>query len=104
MARSVTGERPAPRHDLANSFPQIGAADSRGARQRKFDIRLAYLHDAARIVSRLTALHENGFVAIAFAPGHPLRSDPPDQRVEPEQRLDAHVQGGGQIVAITDVT
>ena len=51
----------------------------------------------------MAAGHDDCLVAGPLALVHEARANPPDDRVEPERGLHAHVHGGRQIVASADV-
>ncbi len=52
---------------------------------------------------RFTARLQHCFVAGALAVVNQPRSQPPDQRMEPEKGLDQHMYSGGEVVAAADV-
>ena len=52
---------------------------------------------------RRAAQLDDGFVAGTLALVDQPRANPPDQRIEPEQRLDKHMDERGQVVAPPNV-
>jgi hypothetical protein len=76
-----------PQHDLGDAFPKLAAADSGRAEQRRLHIIFANAQYPRGINSRLRASRQHVFIARTLALLHQLRSDPPHQRVKPENGL-----------------
>src|SRR5580704_14173554 len=90
-------------HDPQNALLQICARDSGKAGQRRFHTEFAGLQNTLGIDASLAARCQDSFVARAFTLFHQARSQPPNQRVKPEDRLNQHVYRRYQIVSTTYV-
>ncbi len=66
-------------------------------------VETAYIQDAFGKNPRIVAGGQHRFVAGALAFAHQPASQPPDQRMKPEQAFHQHVDGGGEIVAPPEV-
>ena len=88
-------------HDLLDSLLEIGTRHARDAHHWRLEIELARLQDAFGIDVRLRAVANDVLVARAFPLVDEPRTEPPDQRMEPEDRLNGHVNGRRQVVATT---
>ncbi len=88
-------------HNALNSFLQIRAGNACHARQRRFDVQLADVENRVRIIPRIAAEPQHLFIAgpLAFFDESP--TDPPDQRMKPERRLDQHVNRRRKVVPPT---
>jgi hypothetical protein len=91
------------RQDAMDALLQIGAGHAGCARQRRFQTETADARDPLGIVHGIAAAIQHFLVARTFALVDKTRADPPHERVEPEERLDDHVDRGGQVVAPANV-
>src|SRR4029077_6417134 len=73
------------------------------ADERRLDIVFADTEDGIGIVARTAALRDDRFIAGEFTLFEQSRADPPDQRVEPEDRFDKHVDRSKEVVAAADM-
>jgi len=91
-------------HDPLDSFSDIGAADSRHAGKRRFDVPFAHDQDSLRVCLWFSKETQHFFIASALPLIDQPGADPPDERMKPEERLHEHMYGGGDIVATPGVT
>lgn len=81
----------------------FGTRNSGSAREGRLDIGPADVQDSVCIVVRAGALFQDTFVAIPLPFRDHSGADPPDEGMEPEERLHAHVQSGGKVVPMANV-
>src|SRR5213078_3160391 len=90
-------------HDAFDAALEVRAGDTRDARDRRFEVQLAGFEDALGVSFGRVAQSEDFLVAGALALVEQAGADPPDQRMEPEDRFGSHVQRGPEIVTAADV-
>jgi hypothetical protein len=90
-------------HDGLDASRDVRAGDARHAGQRRFHVQTTDVENALRVIARLESQPQHRFVARALALVYQPRADPPHERMEPEEGLDDHVDGGGEVVAARGV-
>ena len=91
-------------HDGLDALFEVRSRDSRRAGQGRFQIELADPKNPFGIDFRLAALPQYLFIARTLAFCDESRSDPPHQRMKPENRFDQHVSGCGKVVSTAKMT
>jgi hypothetical protein len=99
----VHPENQALSHNRLNSSFEVGSGHARHADERRFHVELTNVKNAFCVNLGLTAEAQDLFVTSALPlPDHPL-PNPPDQRVEPEDRFHDHLDGGGEVIPVSEV-
>jgi hypothetical protein len=88
---------------IASTRAQVRAAHASRAGEPRADRLAADLEDPFGVVLRPASSHQHCFVAGALALINQLFLDPPHGGMEPEDRLDRHVNRGNEVVMALDM-